>query len=104
MLAQRTRVVVAAAVGGLWWLVFHRYHRWTTWFLGVIPFAVVLGGLGSLLVVALWLRLFPQLAAVDALRPDQREAVDAHATEQRPALAAWIAARTCRSAPTTASR
>jgi sortase A len=34
--------LIAAAVGGLWWLVFHRYHRWTTWFLGVIPFAVVL--------------------------------------------------------------
>jgi sortase A len=34
--------LLAAAVGALWWLVFHRYHRWTTWFLGVIPFAVVL--------------------------------------------------------------
>jgi sortase A len=30
------------AVGGLWWLVFHRYHRWTTWFMGVVPFAIVL--------------------------------------------------------------
>jgi sortase A len=29
-------------VGGLWWLIFHRYHRWTTWFMGVIPFLVVL--------------------------------------------------------------
>jgi sortase A len=33
---------VVALVGALWWLIFHRYHRWTTWFLGVIPFAVVL--------------------------------------------------------------
>jgi sortase A len=32
------------AVGGLWWLVFHRYHRWTTWFMGVVPFAIVLFG------------------------------------------------------------
>jgi sortase A len=31
-----------AAVGGLWWLVFHRYHRWTTWVVGVIPFSVIL--------------------------------------------------------------
>jgi sortase A len=30
------------AVGGLWWLVFHRYHRWTTWLMGVVPFAIVL--------------------------------------------------------------
>ena len=29
-------------VGALWWLIFHRYHRWTTWFMGVIPFLVVL--------------------------------------------------------------
>jgi sortase A len=34
--------LVAAAVGGLWWLVFHRYHRWTTWLMGGIPFAIVL--------------------------------------------------------------
>jgi sortase A len=33
---------IAAAVGALWWLVFHRYPRWTTWFGGVIPFLVVL--------------------------------------------------------------
>jgi sortase A len=33
---------VVALVGGLWFLAFHRYHRWTTWFAGAIPFAVVL--------------------------------------------------------------
>jgi sortase A len=33
---------VAAAVGGLWWLVFHRYPRWTTWVAGAIPFLVAL--------------------------------------------------------------
>jgi sortase A len=30
------------ALGGLWWLLFHRYHRWTTWLVGAIPFAVLL--------------------------------------------------------------
>jgi sortase A len=34
--------LVAALVGGLWWLVFHRYPRWTTWVAGAIPFLVVL--------------------------------------------------------------
>jgi sortase A len=34
--------LLALLVGGLWWLVFHRYHRWTTWFMGVIPFLIVL--------------------------------------------------------------
>lgn len=33
---------IAAAVGALWWLLFHRHPRWTTWFSGVIPFLVVL--------------------------------------------------------------
>jgi len=34
--------LIAAAVGALWWLLFHRYPLWTTWFAGVIPFLVVL--------------------------------------------------------------
>jgi sortase A len=34
--------VVAALVGGLWWLLFHRYPRWTTWVVGAIPFLIVL--------------------------------------------------------------
>lgn len=34
--------LIVAGVGLLWWLVFHRYRRWTTWFLGAIPFVVVL--------------------------------------------------------------
>ncbi len=34
--------LVVAAVGLLWWLVFHRYSRWTTWIAGAIPFVVVL--------------------------------------------------------------
>jgi sortase A len=33
---------IAAAVGALWWLVFHRYPRWTTWIAGAIPFLAVL--------------------------------------------------------------
>ncbi len=34
--------LLAAIIGGLWLLVFHRYRRWTVWFAGAIPFAVVL--------------------------------------------------------------
>lgn len=34
--------LIAAAVGALWWILFHRYPRWTTWLAGVIPFLVVL--------------------------------------------------------------
>jgi sortase A len=34
--------LIAAAVGGLWWVLFHRYPRWTTWLAGAIPFLVVL--------------------------------------------------------------
>jgi sortase A len=34
--------VIAALIGGLWWLAFHRHPRWTTWVVGVLPFAVAL--------------------------------------------------------------
>lgn len=34
--------LIAAVVGGLWWLIFHRHPRWTTWLAGVLPFAVAL--------------------------------------------------------------
>jgi sortase A len=33
---------IAALVGLLWWLWFHRYPRWTTWILGAVPFLVTL--------------------------------------------------------------
>jgi sortase A len=43
---SRTPTVIAGLlmlfVGLLWWLLFHRHPRWTTWFLGVIPFAITL--------------------------------------------------------------
>ena len=34
--------VIAAFVGLVWWFLFHRYPRWTTWFIGVVPFLLVL--------------------------------------------------------------
>jgi sortase A len=34
--------LIVAGVGLVWWLVFHRYARWTTWIVGAIPFVVVL--------------------------------------------------------------
>ena len=34
--------LIAAVIGGLWWLLFHRYARWTAWVAGAIPFLVVL--------------------------------------------------------------
>ncbi len=33
---------IVTAVGALWWLGFHRHPRWTTWFLGALPFVVTL--------------------------------------------------------------
>jgi sortase A len=33
---------IAALIGALWLLVFHRYPRWTTWIVGAVPFAVAL--------------------------------------------------------------
>jgi sortase A len=34
--------IVLLVVGGLWWLLFHRHPRWTTWLIGMVPFAVAL--------------------------------------------------------------
>jgi sortase A len=34
--------LIAAIVGLLWWWLFHRHPRWTTWFVGAIPFLVTL--------------------------------------------------------------
>ena len=34
--------MIAAVVGALWWLMFHRHPSWVTWILGAIPFLVVL--------------------------------------------------------------
>jgi sortase A len=34
--------LLVAAIGFLWWWLFHRYRRWTTWVVGLIPFLVVL--------------------------------------------------------------
>jgi hypothetical protein len=45
--------VVAAELGAVW--------------------AVALGGLGALLVVALWMRLFPDLARIKSVAPDRSE-------------------------------
>ena len=43
---SKTPTVIAGLimllVGLLWWLLFHRHPRWTTWFIGVIPFAITL--------------------------------------------------------------
>ncbi len=33
---------IAALIGLLWWLYFHRHPRWMSWFLGALPFAVAL--------------------------------------------------------------
>jgi sortase A len=34
--------LLTAIVGGVWWLMFHRYSRWTVWFAGAVPFLIVL--------------------------------------------------------------
>jgi sortase A len=33
---------ITLAVGLLWWLLFHRHPRWTTWLIGVVPFLAAL--------------------------------------------------------------
>jgi sortase A len=34
--------LIAALIGMLWWLLFHRHPRWTTWLIGAVPFFVAL--------------------------------------------------------------
>jgi len=34
--------LIAALIGGLWWLIFHRYRTLVVWIVGAIPFAVAL--------------------------------------------------------------
>jgi sortase A len=34
--------LIALAIGLLWWLLFHRHPRWTTWLVGAIPFLAAL--------------------------------------------------------------
>jgi len=36
---------------------------------GVVP-AVLMGGIGTIVVVILWMRLFPQLLRIDSLKPE----------------------------------
>ena len=45
------------------------YGATAAWF-GIVP-AVVLGGLGTLGIVTLWAKIFPQLRQVDALETPQ---------------------------------
>jgi len=33
---------IAAVIGLLWWLLFHRHPRWTNWFVGAVPFFTAL--------------------------------------------------------------
>jgi sortase A len=33
---------IAAVIGLLWWLLFHRHPRWTTWLVGAVPFLAAL--------------------------------------------------------------
>ena len=33
---------IAAVIGLLWWLLFHRHPRWTTWLMGAVPFLAAL--------------------------------------------------------------
>jgi len=39
---------------------------------GVVP-AVLVGGVGTIVVVIIWMRLFPQLLRIDSLKPDVAE-------------------------------
>jgi MFS family permease len=39
---------------------------------GVVP-AVLIGGVGTLIVVIIWMRLFPELVQIDSLKPDRAD-------------------------------
>jgi MFS family permease len=43
---------------------------------GVVP-AVLIGGVGTIVVVILWMRLFPQLVRIDSLKPEAAESSSA---------------------------
>ena len=34
--------LVVALIGALWWWLFHRHPRWTSWLVGIVPFAAAL--------------------------------------------------------------
>jgi sortase A len=34
--------LIVAIIGLLWWLLFHRHPRWTSWLIGAVPFAISL--------------------------------------------------------------
>ena len=67
--------VIAAVVGLLWWLLFHRYPRWTTWFVGVVPFLVVLFVCYTYVERLLPVELLSQLRARRSGLVDQRDDV-----------------------------
>src|SRR5438045_9044735 len=54
----------------------------TAHWLGTVP-AVILGGAGTLIVVALWAWLFPELRDADRLVPVKEEAVEASNVRER---------------------
>ena len=54
----------------------------TAQWLGAVP-AVVLGGVGTLIVVAVWARMFPQLRKLDRLIPINEPAVTLEASKQQ---------------------
>ncbi|MEX0666190.1 MAG: class E sortase [Acidimicrobiia bacterium] len=41
--------LIAAVIGGLWWLIFHRHPSLSNWLIGVVPFGIALFALYALL-------------------------------------------------------